>query len=564
MKLIQFLLIIAINFTFGQTQTKNNAVNQVFNDIVTAWGSNLEEPDIEINEDADKQRQMGIYLPSSNKIIIDQKAIDICNSFGDDSLNNLAFILAHELTHRYKKHIWITNEDRNSFKSFSFMNNIKNFSQNQTRRLEIESEADLKGGFYAYIAGYDALNSAPLLLDSLYKKYNQKNENLIYPSLEERKDMCKEQIKKLERLKVIFDASNYALVSGYYKGAQKGFSKILNEEFLSKEIWNNLGLSYILEAIEKMDDTTIFAYPFELDSKSRLNNINPKFRAIGGINKSEIESLINEAIKRFKKANYKISQLNISCCYSLLTKLYNEDSKKRDEYFYEAENAYNKYKTTLAKEYFKNNMEMQEKFKDNPVKFLVKTNDTSDLATIYVMNGILNYQKSTDLKNKSIKLFKMAQKLGINNASINLSIINSNFRKDPTQKTQPYLEKIEDYDFNQILLTKNFQEPYESYDLDNTHNYKLNVKRFENSTAYLFTYNRRDPFFIHVTRNQASKSGIMIDDNIEKLENKYSEKPIKINGNKENFLHFPKNKTIFLENKNKITGWLFYKKIDSQ
>lgn len=53
---------------------------------------------------------------------------------------------------------------------------------------------------------------------------------------------------------------------GYYTCAQDGFSKILSEGFNSKEIYNKLGISNLLDAIKRMDNDSILGYPFEFDA----------------------------------------------------------------------------------------------------------------------------------------------------------------------------------------------------------------------------------------------------------------------------------------------------------
>ena len=74
---------------------------------------------------------------------------------------------------------------------FSFMENLKQIRKDANRRVDLEAQADLKGGFNAFIAGYDALDHAPKLLDKLYKSYHLDDELQGYPSLEERKKYAK-------------------------------------------------------------------------------------------------------------------------------------------------------------------------------------------------------------------------------------------------------------------------------------------------------------------------------------------------------------------------------------
>jgi hypothetical protein len=46
------------------------------------------------------------YLPSEQKIQIEECLIQLTKSFGKDSINALAIIMGHELAHYYKSHEW--------------------------------------------------------------------------------------------------------------------------------------------------------------------------------------------------------------------------------------------------------------------------------------------------------------------------------------------------------------------------------------------------------------------------------------------------------------------------
>ena len=134
----------------------------------------------------------------------------------------------------------------------------------------------------------------------------------------------------------------------------------------------------------------------------------------------------------------------------------------------------------------------------------------------------------------------------------------------------PYNEIIDNFKPNALLtLETDFPKPFEKYNvvnddfIDYDSDLVLYVKRFENSTAYLYKYQTKTSFFVQVTRNQKSSSGISTGDicrDGELFKDKYKEQPIIINGTKEDFLHFPSNNVVFFKKDNTISGWLLYNK----
>ncbi|MDG2343240.1 MAG: hypothetical protein P8L23_01550 [Flavobacteriales bacterium] len=558
MKILSIVLVFSINLCFAQTE--NSDVNNIFNNIIKAIGNNSKlQPGLEIKPDGNK---MAYLSPKANTIYIDQKAIDICNSFDKNEANGLAFLLGHELTHHYMGHSWISKDDRKDYKGFSFMENIRYFNKDSTRRLEMESQADLKGGFSAFLAGYDALTIAPDLLDTLYERYELSKKSTGYPSLDERKGMCLQQIEKLDRLKSIFNASTYALNAGYYKGAQEGFTKIISEGFNSREIYNNLALAYLLDALKKMDNKNILGYPFEFDAQSRLNDVST--RAISNYdNASKIKMLIEKGILLFNQAlkldsKYQTAQLNICCAYSLLAELYAEDDIEKNKYLSEANKSLHQFELMLANKYAPEDEELRNKYEKKPQKTLAKYNN-KEITSHYIISAILinqNGEKSDS--NKAKKLLLKASKLKSTLANINLAKLNGTLNKE-SKPTKPSSNEIIDGFKPASLMAgfSDFPKPFDTYRLNDC---KLYVKKFENSTAYLFK--SREKFFIHTTKTQSTSAGLKINNNIKLIESKYNEYPITIKGTIENFYHLDNNNLLFLEKDNKISGWATYQTND--
>ena len=346
------------------------------------------------------------------------------------------------------QHGWINRDLRKDFKEFSFMENLKTLSRDSLKRLEMESQADLKGGFYTFLAGYNSLDIAPQLLDSLYKRYDLPKQSKNYPSLNERKQIVFKQKEKLERLKDIFDASTYSLMAGYYTCAQDGFSKILSEGFNSKEIYNNLGISFLLDAIKRMDNKRILGYPFEFDAESRLNNV--KTRAISNYKDSEnIKKIILKGIRKFDQAinldnKYQTAHLNVCCAYSLMAELYIEDEKERQKNIKLAKKALNEFIEILVEKYAANNLDLQSKYREKTLKTLYEKNNKEyfSYCNIYSILLIQDGDKSSTKKAK--KNLLKAVKSGNVLASFNLNKLNYTSYSTKAIRTTSSKEIIED------------------------------------------------------------------------------------------------------------------------
>ena len=518
--LISFLIATVFNVS-SQTSDKQ-WVDEIFERIINTIGDNsLHEPTLNINKYGNG---LARYSPNDNIIHIDQKVIDICKEFKSDSANCLAFILGHELSHRYSKHGWVDRSLRREYKEFSFMENLKTLSRDSLKRLEMESQADLEGGFYTFLAGYNSLEIASELLDTLYKRYNLTKQSKNYPSLSERKKIVSKQIEKLNRLKNIFSFSTYCFVIGEYNYAIDGFKKIIKEGFVSKEIYNNLGILYFKSAIKLMRSDDIFAYPFEFDAESRLNEIST--RAISNsTNDSEIKDLIEKGIKSLKQAikrdpYYNSAYLNLSCGNSILAELYSSDDN-------------------LKKDYIK-------KSKNN----LSRCTTASDDRTI--IEAILLYQEGETTS--SVKLFKKLSKSGNNLAAINLFKIKLEEFDSSNDECLNVQKNIDSFEPQNILFGfEDFNKPFNSYRLTN---YKLLYKEMPSSKVFLYDGSER--FLLQSTDLLSTTHGIKIGDDIGVFKNKFSEKPHIFKTNIETYYCFPSCNLLFVVINEKIKSWLIY------
>lgn len=531
--------------------------------IETIGNKSLSEPKFKIEVNLG---EIAKYNPNSKTIFIDQKLIDICKEFGKDSTNCLAFILSHELMHHYLEHGFLNRSIKKEYKEFSFMDNLKVLSRDSLKRLEMEAQSDLKGGFYTFLAGYNSLDIAPDLLDTLYKRYGLASNSKNYPSLEERKKIVYKQQEKLKRLKNIYQASTFSFIAEEYKFAIDGFEKIISEGFISKEIFNNLGLIFIKYAVSKMDHENLLGYPFEYDAKNRLNK--PSTRSVN--NFQFIENLLFEGSNYFDQAlgldpKYEIAHINKSSSYSVLAELYSKNEKERFNYIQKAlisnniicefENNTDLEEFLVSKELIKKAFVKAKEDIKKLIKNKSKTVSESEINKIVLSAILLNQLGDTS---KALKILTKAKKMGSTLAKLNynkLSGESNALNNDNKTNTSIENEILDSFNPNKILYEiGEFEEPFEKYRFNKCKQY---VKEFPNSTAHLI--DKRKNFFVHYTNYLSTNSGVKIGDNPQILNEIFKVDPIIINGNSEIYLHYPENEIIFVVQNNKIKKWAIYR-----
>ena len=166
-------------------QLSDETLYKVYDDIVYAIGNNSPRPPVLSLKNT--ERNPASYHPGKKTITLENKVLEVCYSFGKDSLNALAYILAHELGHHYRGHGWVT-----QFASLDFSNEIEKKKESDQQKVDDETEADIYAGFYAHIAGYNALSVADKFLDKIYMEYDLSDSLPNYPTLTQRKKVVVE------------------------------------------------------------------------------------------------------------------------------------------------------------------------------------------------------------------------------------------------------------------------------------------------------------------------------------------------------------------------------------
>ena len=313
----KFTAIIFVFFTMiTEAQNCNERVEEIFDSLIESIGNySMPKPEFHIS------RQMkNVAKMNRNGVTIEQFAIDLfC---GDNDFDDkVSYILAHELAHYYNKHTWMRNTGLGYASSIQEV--LDSIYYTKAKRKESEIQADLYAGFYGQISGYNTLEKAIETLTVLYDEYGFPRENPKYPSFNERIDIINSKIKIANDLALLFELGNVLLLDKKYNKSEYSYKYILREEFNSREIHNNLGLSYLLHGISvSKEPISSLLFPLSLDQTTRAEVAITRSGSIHSAKK-----LIQKASKEFDWAirldpNYKKAMNNNIVCEFLLIEGY--------------------------------------------------------------------------------------------------------------------------------------------------------------------------------------------------------------------------------------------------
>lgn len=246
-----------------------------------------------------------VYSPTKKTVTIDEGFLILCDSFGPDSLNAFAYVIAHELIHHYWEH------GVNFMGNFDFGLSIPFRGDEKTQTLRYEAEADLRAGFFAQIAGYESLRVAPDFLSAIYKTYNIPVELEGYPSLAQRQEISRQKYIELLELWNFFELGTFCYQLELNELATACFEEILKADFTSAEIYNNAAASVIkeLRLLHVNDELAIKWLPPSLELESNLPPLGLT-RALGLDVEKQLkraEVYLHQALTlnpRFEKARY--------------------------------------------------------------------------------------------------------------------------------------------------------------------------------------------------------------------------------------------------------------------
>jgi hypothetical protein len=427
-RLIFCVFLILTNLSFANSC--NDKVQIIYNNILSAIGNKLDlPPDLYIIDSTNK-----VAYINDQGIFIENRLIELlCQEEFFDS--KMSYIISHELAHHYLDHSWMRNSGLGYSNDIGQYVDEKAYSKDQ-RKLA-ESEADLFGGFYGQIAGYNTLEHAKQTLAKVYEEYKIPNQIKGYPSLDERYQIIDANVNKAKNLKSLFDIGNVLVRYGEYDYAKECFEMIIKNKFKSREIYNNLGVTYLLYSIKLLDqEYSKYLYPVFLDNQSRLDN--QVSRSGGFLGTSD--QILEKSIKYFQLAseldkNYKptIQNLLVARYISLIS---------------EKENTKN-----FVKELSSSNLDQKTK------------------------NDFLILDKL--LANKKVKPNSKLVKNSSDISKINLGIVNK-----PLHSKENFNQALDEFKIGKGDYFFGFERPYFRHKFEYSSNFTLQFKEFDNCTFF--------------------------------------------------------------------------------
>lgn len=324
-----FLLICFYSLnSFSQVSDSEKETMILYKNLISRVSNNfVSSPKLKISNTNEKPAKI-----SNGIIYIEKKLIDLFYS-SDHFEAMMAYVISHELGHHYLNHGWAKQT------GFAYKNDKKNISLDDRELLIKESDeeqADLWGGFFSQVAGYNSLAYAKDAIYKIYDAYNIPNEIKGYPSLERRIKIIDINIDKVKKLTKLFDIGNISLLFNMHDLAEICFSEILNNNVQSPEIFNNLGVSYLLKAINSDPKLKSLNYPIFINDNTSIRIktrssfselINPIELLEKSLTQFHSSLKINES-DSFTKMNIAVSKMLIQHLSGSLKKSFLRDFKK--------------------------------------------------------------------------------------------------------------------------------------------------------------------------------------------------------------------------------------------
>lgn len=404
---------------------------------------------------SDKEFAVAQYLAGENVIILERKLLRLCYDFGFDSLNALAFVLGHELMHCSS----IQSKTKN------YQTNFLARSHEHSTPDEDERMADVQGLFSCWLADYNASAILPELLQKIYSSYGLDQKLKGYPSLSDRMNTAYDLIDQVKVMIQVFENASYLLAAGEYQLARNSYL-YLEKFYQSYEVYNNLGISYLLEALKFQDDGGNFIYPIEIDPISSLNEL----MTSRGEQAASVEALRLDYLKKaqiyFNKSlrlnyNYFTAELNLMCVQNLMGNSNEVISKFKE--------------TELAKRKLM-----------GVISGLEFNQGRAILALAYIKSN--QSTEALDLLNKIIRF--SADSILVRQARCNRDIQLQQFCFLETTKLDPQLVNLKQL----VDGVKLHRQRYLGNQIKLMDQYELSINNYPESTVYVYSKNKQVQF----------------------------------------------------------------------
>ncbi|HAE12704.1 MAG TPA: hypothetical protein DCG24_00655 [Bacteroidetes bacterium] len=274
---IKLIILMLCCSAFAWNKAQANYGDEVFARILLAVNRDLPTPPHLVWV----SNMNGVASTYANGTIeVDSRLLERMRGFGADSANALAHILAHEVMHYYMEHFW-AGEFALPYGDASWGQELQGIDSDTLQLQYQETQADLYAIFYATSAGYQTGRIADAVIDSIYRWYNLPFKMKRYPSLDARKEIARTAARDVAALLPMYEAGKMMLMLGmsasgkeqltYLRGAAYAFQHITDNNIRTTEMYNNMAVVRIMQAITMLNDTiAAFRWPLVIESGSVL------------------------------------------------------------------------------------------------------------------------------------------------------------------------------------------------------------------------------------------------------------------------------------------------------
>lgn len=500
------------------TNYKYETVRSLFDQLVMSRGDyRKSSPELVMNNG---RRYMAWTDPVKGQIGLEEKAYDACIQLGKDSLNALAMLIAHEITHYYENHDW----------SRHFINNNQDLeASTQISQLEegikLETQADYLGGILALTAGYSAYHILPDMMQKLYDEYGFPEQIPGYPSLSERLKLSENTAARLRKLHSVLETANLLTFIEAHEVANDYYRFLLNE-YQSYEAYNNAAVNATLAVLKLMKPEEIpFALPLEMDASSRLEQIDTRLPEDVEKRKQALLKLAEQWLQNAASLSDKeaLSHLNLAAVYLI---------KKS---WFDAEYQANK-----------------------AISIAISNSDAKTASDAQILLGIIAALKGE--KEKAYSFFELAKTASPLLAQINQNSLDGNttFNTNETSEAKG-VEQIEEVNLDDFL---------ENPEIDITTQLAAEVycgkTNFEASRLYMHYANEGEAYAVFqrsgATYDGQTRLNISLGATAADVQQAYGSADAILSLRRGNCLRFDKHNLIFIFNEaDTLVSWIVYR-----
>ncbi|MEH0155138.1 hypothetical protein V6R21_13410 [Limibacter armeniacum] len=305
-QLLVFFGLLSLSRGFSQdlapSSYKYKTAKQVIQKVARAHNLLIPAPELTIRRTTER---IAYYADSntSGRIILEEKAYDICMTFGVDSINALACILSHEMGHYYQK----------KGGGYHF---AENTSDEYNANSKLEEEADRFAVYYGLLAGYPTHRLYPAVLKAVYSAYGLSPHQKGYPTLAARIATAEKAQQEVAKYAKVFEAGKWLFVSEKSQESITCF-EMLQQKFPLKEVHNNLGVLKLKSLFDEGQAPNDFVYPLSFDM---FNAFASSIQQPTSLNRGITPRQREEIIQHFTNAIsldplYATAYINLTCAY---------------------------------------------------------------------------------------------------------------------------------------------------------------------------------------------------------------------------------------------------------